>query len=140
MLGSIGVIGAAVLISLTALTWIDAVVAIAIGLWVLPRTWGLLKETVNVLLEGVPEGIDVEDVRSALKSLPGVDDVHDLHIWAISSDNPSLSGHIVLTPRADPEQLRKAALAALQQHFRIAHVTVQTELSDCRQQGGQPHW
>ena len=134
MLGSLGVIAAAIIIWLTGWVWVDALVAIGIGLWVLPRTWGLLKETVNVLLEGVPEGVDLEAVATALKSVPGVRDIHDLHIWALSSDSPSLSAHLVLAEGGDGEPVRRAASDVLDQRFHITHVTLQTEASDCRQE------
>ena len=134
MLGSLGVIAAAIVIWLTGWVWIDALVAICIGLWVLPRTWGLLKETVNVLLEGVPDGVDLEAVATALKSLPGIRDIHDLHIWALTSDSPSLSAHLVLAEGSDGDAVRRAATEALDQRFHIAHVTLQTEASDCRQE------
>jgi cobalt-zinc-cadmium efflux system protein len=132
MLGSIGVIAAAALIWLTGWVWVDAIVAIAIGLWVLPRTWALLKETVNVLLEGVPEGIDADAVAKALASLPGVTGLHDLHIWAITSGVPSLSAHIVLTPGADGDTIRDAAVKMLDEKFEIEHITLQVERTDCR--------
>ena len=132
MLGSLGVIAAAIVIWLTGWVWVDAVVAIGIGLWVLPRTWGLLKETVNVLLEGVPEGIDLGDVAAALKSLPGVGSIHDLHVWALSSESPSLSAHVVLVDGVDSDPVRRAAVEVLVQRFHITHVTLQTEASDCR--------
>ena len=134
MLGSLGVITAAIVIWLTGWAWVDALVAIGIGLWVLPRTWGLLKETLNVLLEGVPDGIDLQAVASALKTVPGVGDVHDLHIWALSSDTPSLSAHLVLAEGSDADPVRKAATDLLDRRFHITHVTLQTEASDCRQE------
>lgn len=132
LLGSVGVIGAAIAIWLTGWTWIDAVVAIGIGLWVLPRTWTLLKDTTNVLLEGVPDGIDLDAVASALKTIPGVEDLHDLHIWALTSDSPSLSTHLVVTADVDPSSVRNQAVAMLEQSFHIAHVTLQIEDKDCR--------
>lgn len=132
MLGSIGVIAAAIIIWLTGWVWVDAVVAVGIGLWVLPRTWKLFKETVNILLEGVPENIDRDAVAAALKALPGVRDLHDLHLWALTSNVPSLSVHIVLAPAASGEDTRKAVEALLELRFHITHTTVQTELEDCR--------
>jgi cobalt-zinc-cadmium efflux system protein len=80
MLGSIGVIAGALLIAWTGWAWIDSVVAIAIRLWVLPRTWTLLKASTNVLLEGVPEGVAIADIEAALLQIPGVHAVHDLHV------------------------------------------------------------
>lgn len=132
MLGSIGVIAAASIIWLTGWVWIDAIVAIAIGFWVLPRTWRLFKETINVLLEGVPDGIDADAVAASLKSVSGVSDLHDLHIWAITSGVPSLSAHIVLNPAADGEAVRASVTDLLDEKFEIEHVTLQMEKQDCR--------
>lgn len=132
MLGSIGVIAAGFVIWLTSWTWVDPLVAIGIGLWVLPRTWTLLKETVNVLLEGVPDGIDLDAVRAALLGTPGISAVHDLHVWALTSEVPSLSAHLVLAKGADADLTRSAASAVLEQKFHIDHVTLQTERTDCR--------
>lgn len=132
MLGSIGVIAAGFVIWLTQWHWIDPLVAIGIGLWVLPRTWTLLKETTNVLLEGVPNGVDLNAVRAALLVSPGVRGVHDLHVWALTSDAPSLSAHLLLAEGADADATRSAAAKILDQRFEIEHVTLQTERVDCR--------
>ncbi len=132
LLGSLGVIGAAIAMWLTGWIWIDAVVAIGIGLWVLPRTWTLLKETTNVLLEGVPDGIDLEAVAQALKSVAGVRDLHDLHVWALTSNSPSLSVHLIATDAANGRSIREDAAAMLEREFHIAHVTLQIEDQDCR--------
>lgn len=132
MLGSIGVILAAIIIWLTNWLWVDAIVAIGIGLWVLPRTWQLFKETLNVLLEGVPDGIDFQAVERALRSVQGVRDLHDLHVWAITSGMPSLSAHLVISEQAEPEIVCKAATALLDEQFEIEHVTLQVERTDCR--------
>src|SRR3546814_2272342 len=78
MLGSIGVIAGAIAIRFTGMTWIDPVVAVGIGLWVLPRTWILLRDTANVLLEGVPRGMSLDEVRRAIGAVPGVQSAHDL--------------------------------------------------------------
>lgn len=132
MLGSIGVMGAAALIWITDWRWVDPLVAVAIGLWVLPRTWQLFSETINVLLEGVPEGIDLDAVAASLKTTPGVDDIHDLHVWALTSNVPSLSAHLVLSTGADASTVQSAATKMLDQKFEIEHVTLQTEYADCR--------
>src|SRR3546814_15276084 len=96
MIGAIGVIGGAIAIRFTGLTWSDPLVAVGIGLWVLPRTWILLRDTANVLLEGVPRGMSLGDVRAAIVDVPGVQDVHDLHVWSITSGSISCSVHIVV--------------------------------------------
>jgi cobalt-zinc-cadmium efflux system protein len=86
----------------------------------------------NVLLEGVPEGIDVVAIETALRAVPGVRDVHDLHVWALSSEMPSLSVHLVLKETQDAETVRKTAAELLEERFSIDHVTLQTERTDCR--------
>ncbi len=134
MLGSIGVIVAAIVIKFTAWGWVDSVVAVAIGLWVLPRTWILLKQSINVLLEGVPEGFGLVDAKSAILGVSGVSTVHDLHVWAISSGKPSLTMHVVSNNA--PEQW-PAILASVRQllaeRFDIHHSTVQFEQTPCEQ-------
>jgi cobalt-zinc-cadmium efflux system protein len=136
-LGSLGVILAAVVLWLTGWAWVDTLVAVGIGLWVLPRAWSLLSETVNVLLEGVPKGIDLDEVAAAIVSTAGVADVHDLHVWALTSDVPSLSAHLVMEPGADPDAVRIAVAETLAGRFAIRHATLQTEAVDCRTGDGR---
>ena len=104
MLGSIGVIGAALIIRFTGWIWVDAIVAAAIGLWVLPRTWILLKESMNILLQGVPEGIDIAEVELRIRAVEGVEDIHDLHIWALTSGKNVMSAHLVVQRFSRTEQ------------------------------------
>ncbi|MFM7085019.1 MAG: cation diffusion facilitator family transporter [Hyphomicrobium sp.] len=132
LIASIGVLVAALLIGLTGWLFLDSFVAFGIGLWVLPRSWKLFKETMNVLLEGVPEGLDPDLIAKELKSISGVESLHDLHIWAITSGIPSLSAHLVVTANTDPEGVRKQAAQKLAEKFQIEHVTLQTEQKDCR--------
>lgn len=133
MLGSIGVIAGAVIIWLTGWTWVDSVVAVGIGLWVLPRTWVLLKASLNILLEGVPEEIDVGHVGDALAAVPGVQSYHDLHVWAITSGKVSLTVHIVHAPEVSASSVLDAIRERLAHDFRITHVTIQCELVPCEQ-------
>lgn len=132
MLGSLGVIVGAIVIWLTGWTWIDSLIAVAIGLWVLPRTWLLLRASINILLEGVPEGVDLARVEKELLSLEGVESIHDLHVWAISSGKTSLSVHLV-SPKEDSETLTHRASEAMAKTFEIHHVTVQVERVACSQ-------
>lgn len=132
MLGSIGVMAAAVIIWFTDWRWVDPLVAVAIGLWVLPRTWQLFSETMNVLLEGVPDGLDLEAIASAVKATPHVADVHDLHVWALTTDLPSLSVHVVVTDGTNADEVRQRVAAMLSRQFKITHVTIQIENVDCR--------
>lgn len=131
MLGSIGVIGGAILIMVTGWQWVDPVVAIGIGLWVLPRTWTLLKETTQILLEGVPRGIELAKLRSAIAATPGVAGVHDLHVWSMTSEDHSLSAHVQLGEWADFETVRTSVAAMLHDKYEIQHVTIQVEREQC---------
>lgn len=131
MLGSVGVIAGAVTIMLTGWDWVDPLVAIGIGLWVLPRTWMLLRDTTHILLEGVPHGLRLADVRAAISSTPGVASTHDLHVWSMTSADVSASAHVELKDGADAESVRLAVAAMLLERFEIEHVTVQMEEKAC---------
>ena len=131
MLGSVGVIVGAGVIMLTGWQWVDPLVAIGIGLWVLPRTWILLKDTTQILLEGVPRGIDLNQLRAAIAATPGVAGVHDLHVWSLTSDDHSLSTHVELAEGADFESVRTAVAARLQADYEIDHATIQVERKAC---------
>ena len=130
MLGSVGVIIGAVVIMATGWTLADPIIAILIGLWVLPRTWTLLREAGQVLMQGVPAGLDVDAIRDMMLAHPGVATVHDLHIWALGSKEPVLTAHIVLTDQAQPpEQTRQSLAVALEEKFGIEHATLQVDAS-----------
>lgn len=103
MLGSIGVIVGALLIRFTRAAWIDSVIAIMIALWVLPRTWVLLKESINILLEGVPDNINLKKLEESICKINGILDIHELHVWAITSNKTSLTAHIVIDKAYDCE-------------------------------------
>lgn len=137
MLGSAGVIAGALTIMLTGWQWVDPLVAIGIGLWVLPRTWILLRDTTHILLEGVPRGLRLADVRAAISSTAGVADTHDLHVWSVTSDDISASAHVELEDGADAEAVRLAVAAMLQERFDIEHATIQVEEEAC---DDAPHW
>lgn len=139
MLGSLGVIGAAVAIYLTGYNWIDPVVAIAIGLWVLPRTWVLLRDTTHILLQGVPRGFDLKAIRAAMEEVAGVDGVHDLHLWSVAGDDASLTAHVALAGGADAETVRHAVIDMLGSRFHISHATIQTETIACGEGDGIIH-
>jgi cobalt-zinc-cadmium efflux system protein len=127
MIGSVGVIAGALAIRFTGWTWVDPVVAIGIGLWVLPRTWILLRDTTNVLLEGVPGGIKLPELRAAIAEVPGVAGVHDLHVWSMTNDEINCTVHVTLNDQAEPDVVRKAVTTVLDSRFGIEHSTIQTE-------------
>lgn len=140
LLGSIGVIVGALIIKFTGWAWVDSAVAVAIGMWVLPRTWVLLKSSINILLEGVPEDVDLIALQSALTSVPGVTSLHDLHVWAISSGKTSLTVHVVHAPKIDPSVVIEAMRTLLKAKFGITHVTIQCELIPCDQADEKFHF
>lgn len=131
MLGSLGVIGAAIAIYVTKFNWIDPIVAIAIGLWVLPRTWILLSDTTHILLQGVPRDISLDKVRAAISGVGGVSGVHDLHIWSVAGDDASLTVHTGIADGSDPEAVRVSIAELLETQFGIHHSTIQTETKPC---------
>ncbi len=129
-LGSVGVILGAILIYFTGWMWVDTLIAVLIGFWVLPRTWVLAKQSVHILLEGVPEEIDIEKLREDLLALQGVEDIHQLKVWAITSKNIHLTVH-VFAPNADRNQLYRDALEMLTHEHGVTEVTLQIEDALC---------
>ena len=124
LLGSVAVIVGAIIIAFTGWAWVDPLLGALIGLWVLPRTWMLLSQSVNVLLEGVPEGVDILKLQGDLATIPDVADVHDLHVWAITSGQNSLSVHLV-TASPTPAILEQARAVA--EKHGIEHTTIQLD-------------
>ncbi len=127
MIGSVGVIAGALVIRWTGWMWLDALVAVGIGLWVLPRTWVLLRNTTNVLLEGVPQGINLHEVRTAIAMVPGVFAVHDLHVWSVSNEEMSCTAHVALDQELDANGVRRTITMLLGERFKIEHCTIQVE-------------
>jgi len=127
MLGSLAVIIAALVIRFTGWLWVDPLLAVLIGLWVLPRTWLLVREALNVLMEGVPPGVNLAAVRGDLNAHGQVADVHDLHVWALASRTPAMTAHVVVAEGADAAAVRQELVRLLAQRHGIAHVTLQME-------------
>ena len=137
MLGSVGVILGALAIRFTGWTVIDPIIAVLIGLWVLPRTWVLLRQAGHVLMQGVPAGVDLDAVRDAMQAQPGVAAVHDLHVWALGSREPILTAHVLLAnDAADTDGIRITMAEMLHERFDIDHATLQLEGRHC---GGHQH-
>ncbi|HEV7306184.1 cation diffusion facilitator family transporter [Ensifer sp.] len=130
MLGSLAVIVGAVVIWATGWQWVDSLLAVGIGFMVFPRTFVLLKECVNILLEGVPPGMQLADVQAAISGAPGVASVHDLHLWAITQSQPSLTAHVVLADGVHGETVRRAIEERLRERFDLHHTTLQMERED----------
>lgn len=140
MLGSVGVIIGALVIKATGWTLADPIIAVLIGLWVLPRTWTLLREAGQILMQGVPAGIDLEAVRASLAAHPDVADVHDLHVWALGSKQPVMTAHVVTRNAAvDAASLRSTLAAHLEEAFGIHHATLQIETTTEAAEGDHGH-
>jgi cobalt-zinc-cadmium efflux system protein len=130
-LSSVGVILGAAVIMATGWLWVDPLVAVAIALFVLPRTWALLREAVHVLLEGTPREVDLDALRAAMEGVPGVRAVHDLHVWTLTSGVHALSAHAVLQEGAVHGAVLSAVRERVTSGFPIHHVTVQLEERCC---------
>jgi cobalt-zinc-cadmium efflux system protein len=128
--GSIGVIVAAVLLRVTGATWIDTAVALAVGAFIAVRAVLLAREVVGVLGQAAPAGIDPELVRRDLAAIVGVSDVHDLHLWTLTSGMEVATVHLVVEAAVDPHPVLDAAQEMLSTTHGIAHATVQTEPTD----------
>ena len=126
-LSSLGVVAAGALILITDWEVVDPLVAIAIALLVLVGAWHVVADAVHVLLEGAPRGIDTAAVGARLASTPGVRDVHDLHIWEITSGFPALSAHVLVDPGGDCHAMRRQLERILVDEFGIGHTTLQVD-------------
>lgn len=123
---SLGVVVAGWLINTTGLQWIDPVVSFVIIAVVLYGTWGLFVDSINLALDAVPKYIDIDEVREALNDYPGVEDAHDLHVWALSTNKTAISVHLVV-PQGGSDQFLAAVQNMLERKFAISHATIQVE-------------
>ena len=127
LLTSVGVIVAGVIMLVTGWYYADPLISAAIGLLILPRTWRLLREAIGVLLEGTPPDVDLAALRRAITAVPGVEDVHDVHVWALTSGMNALSAHVVSADGAAYGAVLRAVHRTVTGDFPISHVTVQVE-------------
>ncbi len=130
--GSVAVIVAAIIIGTTGWTAADAIASAVIGVFIVPRTWRLLRDAIDILLEATPKGIALDRVRSHILDAPGVADVHDLHAWTITSGMNVVSAHVVLGEGADPTVVLDHLCRCLSGQFDIEHSTFQLETADRR--------
>jgi cobalt-zinc-cadmium efflux system protein len=126
-IGSAGVIVAGLVLILTGWPYVDPIIGAGIGLFILPRTWRLGREALRILLEVAPQEVDVGAVERRLNAVPGVEAVHDLHIWTVTSGLEAASGHLVLEQGSDLASPLAAATRLLREEFSIEHVTLQCE-------------
>ncbi len=126
-LGSVGAISAGAAIYFLGWRWADPVASFVIASLVLYSAWGLIRETLDVLMEGVPKGISIEEVTAALTELGGVIGAHDLHVWSLTSGRNVATAHLIITEDADHQGIIDAANRILASRFSIHHATIQVE-------------
>jgi cobalt-zinc-cadmium efflux system protein len=127
MLGSVGAIAAAIVILLTDWTPADPIISALVALLILGSSWRLVRESVDILLEAVPSHIDLAAVRSAIAEVDGVEEVHDLHVWTLTSGFLAMSGHAVIADPAKYKDILRGIHNRMHERFGIDHVTVQVE-------------
>jgi len=133
---SLGVVVTGLVISFTGWMWLDPLVSIAIGVLILIGTWGLLRDSVNMAIAAVPSGVDIDKVKKFLSEVQGVQSVHDLHVWAMSTTETALTAHIVMPSGHPGDAFLKKISHDLDHHHRIHHATLQIEIGD---EGGECH-
>jgi len=131
-LGSVGAIAAGLVISLTSWYWFDPLVSVLVTLLIVRSAWGVTRTAVHILMEGTPETIDAGKVRETLLGIDGVLDLHDLHIWTITSGLDALSCHLLVRDEQDEQSVLQEALNRIEKRFHIRHATIQIEKSGCR--------
>lgn len=127
LVSSVGVIVAAVVVGITGWTYADPIVAGLIGLFIFPRTWRLGAQAVRILVQAAPPEIDIELVRADLRAIPGVVDVHDLHIWTLTSEMEVVSAHVMVIDGFDLHEVLDRARDLLRENYGIDHATLQVE-------------
>ena len=133
-LGSVGAIVAGLIMLLTGWYVADPLISVLIGLLILHSSWSLVKESLSVLMQAVPKGIRLEDVQQALEEVEGVSKVHDLHVWAVTSDLFTLSAHAVVENGGDFHQVLNGIEDTLKERFNIEHTTIQLEVESREEQ------
>lgn len=126
-LGSVGVIVAAGLMWATGWGWVDPVIGAGIGLFILPRAWRLGRDAVRILVQAAPEGVDLPAVTAALTGIDGVADVHDLHVWTLTSEMDVLTAHLGIVAGVDAQSVLQQARTVLAEQFHLQHATLQVE-------------
>ena len=126
-LTSAGVIVAAAIVVLTGWTLVDPITSVVIAVMIVVRTWSLLKQAVNVLLEGTPAHLELAEIEEAMRQVPGVQRVHDLHVWTLTSGREAMSAHVVVADVRESDRLLDALHTVLHVKFGIDHTTIQLE-------------
>jgi cobalt-zinc-cadmium efflux system protein len=126
-LASVGVLIAALVVMLSGWTLVDPLASAAIAVFIVPRTWRLLTQAVNILLEGTPAHLEVGEIGAAMTRVAGVRRIHDLHVWTLTSGRDAMSAHVVVDDLAESARLLEELHAVLHARFGIDHTTIQLE-------------
>lgn len=126
-LGSVGAITAGLLMYFFSWYTADPVISVVVALLILRSAWSVINESVNILLEGTPPTVNFDEVTEALRTIDGVKDIHDLHIWTITSGRDSMTCHLLIEADRNPEVILQAAIAIIKDKFQISHTTIQIE-------------
>ncbi len=132
-LSTAAVIVGGLAIALTGLQWIDPLLSLIIAAMILASSWSIVRETLHILLEGTPRAVNLAEIRAAMQSVEGVVNVHDLHVWSLTSQSHALASHVqvVEMPLAECEAVMERLNHQLRDHFGINHATIQIEVTDC---------
>lgn len=125
--GSVGVIVAAVIILTTGWREADPLIGALIGVLVLASSWGILRDSLRILLEQAPPGVEPREIGEAMAAVPGVVEVHDLHVWTVTSGFPALAAHVLVTEDSDCHERRRALESMIAERFQIGHTTLQVD-------------
>ncbi|MEV7036757.1 cation diffusion facilitator family transporter [Amycolatopsis sp. NPDC051061] len=140
LIGSVGVLVSGALTLLTGWRYADPIIGVAIGLFVLPRTWTLARRALRILFQHAPRGVDVGAINAELAALPGVADVHDLHVWTLTSGMEVASAHLTLAPPARQSDVLTEAQNLLSKRYAIEHATLQVEAPQCARRCQELSW
>ena len=140
LIGSVGVLISGAVTLLTGWRYADPIIGVAIGLWVLPRTWTLARRALRILFQHAPQGVDVGAINAELSALPGVADVHDLHVWTLTSGMEVASAHLTLAPPAKQSDVLTDAQNLLSSRYAIEHATLQVEAPQCARRCQELSW
>lgn len=132
---SLGVVVTGFIMLATDWTWLDPVVSLVIAVIILIGTWGLLRDAINLALNGVPNNVDLAAITKCIASQPSVSKVHDLHVWAIGTSDNALSVHLVRDTTENNDCFLNDLDQQLRTHYNIQHITIQVEYGDCQQLG-----
>ncbi|HLF32242.1 MAG TPA: cation diffusion facilitator family transporter, partial [Xanthomonadales bacterium] len=127
---SLGVVLSGLVIWLYGWNWVDPVISLLIAVVIFLSTWGMLRDSLNLAVDAVPRGVNPQDVRGFLAGLPGVQQLHDLHIWPMSTTDTALTAHLVMEPTPDTDEFLQEVSQQLETQFGIHHATIQIERLD----------